>query len=45
MKPLLELVGKGGPVMFAIITLSVVLYSRCFKLLLMLRRSRRRFHG
>jgi biopolymer transport protein ExbB len=41
-KPLLELVTKGGPVMIAIIVLSVVLYSRCFKLLLSLRRDRRR---
>jgi len=40
-KPLLELVARGGPVMFAIIALSVVLYSRCFKLLLTLRRHRR----
>ena len=45
MKPLLDLVEKGGPVMFAIIALSVVLYSRCFKLLLSLRRSRRRIDG
>jgi biopolymer transport protein ExbB len=42
MKPLLELVAKGGPAMIAIIVLSVVLYSRCFKLLLSLRRDRRR---
>jgi biopolymer transport protein ExbB len=41
MRPLVELVGKGGPVMIAILTLSVVLYSRCFKLLLTLWRSRR----
>ena len=41
MKPLLELVARGGPVMFAIIALSVVLYSRCFKRLLTLRRHRR----
>jgi biopolymer transport protein ExbB/TolQ len=41
MKPLVELVEKGGPVMIAILTLSVVLYSRCFKLLLSLWRSRR----
>ncbi len=38
MKALLELISKGGPVMIAIITLSVVLYSRCFALLLSLRR-------
>ena len=41
MKPLVELVARGGPVMIAIIVLSVVLYSRCFKLLLNLRRFRR----
>jgi len=41
MSALYILIGKGGPVMFAIITLSVVLYSRCFMLLLGLRRSRR----
>jgi biopolymer transport protein ExbB len=37
MSPLLELIRKGGPAMFAIIVLSVVLYSRCFKLLFSLR--------
>jgi len=36
-----ELLEKGGPVMIAILVLSVMLYSRCFKLLLSLRRSRR----
>jgi biopolymer transport protein ExbB len=41
MKPLIDLVERGGPVMFAILALSVVLYSRCFKLILSLRRSRR----
>jgi len=41
MKPLVEFVTRGGPVMIAIIALSVVLYSRCFKLLWSLRRSRR----
>jgi biopolymer transport protein ExbB len=40
MKALVDLVHKGGPVMIAILALSVVLYSRCFKLLLALRRSR-----
>ncbi len=40
MTALYEMVGKGGPVMVAILALSVVLYSRCFKLLLALRRSR-----
>ena len=42
MRPLFELVARGGPAMIAIIALSVVLYSRCFKLLLALRRDRRR---
>jgi len=42
MKPLLDLVDKGGPAMIAIIVLSVVLYSRCFNLLVTLRRHRRR---
>ena len=41
MKPLLELIAKGGPAMIAIMLLSVVLYGRCFKLLLSLRRQRR----
>jgi biopolymer transport protein ExbB len=41
MRPLLDLVDKGGWVMIAIVTLSVVLYSRCFALLLSLRRIRR----
>lgn len=41
MKPVVEFVLRGGPVMIAIITLSVVLYSRCCKLLLSLRRCRR----
>jgi len=41
MKPLLELIGKGGPAMIAIIVLSIVLYARCFRLLLTLRRARR----
>jgi biopolymer transport protein ExbB len=40
-RALVDLVQKGGPVMIAILALSVVLYSRCFKLLLALRRSRR----
>jgi biopolymer transport protein ExbB len=43
MRPLVDLIQRGGPVMFAILALSVVLYSRCFKLLLSLRRSSRRF--
>ncbi|MDD2762512.1 MAG: MotA/TolQ/ExbB proton channel family protein [Opitutaceae bacterium] len=41
MKALLALCEKGGPVMIAIIALSVVLYSRCFLLLMTLRQSRR----
>jgi biopolymer transport protein ExbB len=45
MRALVELVQKGGPVMIAILALSVVLYSRCFKLLLELRRSRKQLNG
>ena len=45
MSALFVLIGKGGPVMFAIIALSVVLYSRCFMLVLGLRRSRRQLRG
>jgi biopolymer transport protein ExbB len=45
MRALFELVQKGGPVMIAILALSVVLYSRCFKLLLALRRSRKQLDG
>jgi biopolymer transport protein ExbB len=41
MTPVFELIAKGGPAMLAIIVLSVVLYARCFQLLLALRRSRR----
>ena len=41
MNALLELVDQGGPAIVAIMALSVVLYWRCFKLLLTLRRSRR----
>ncbi|HEY1792121.1 MAG TPA: MotA/TolQ/ExbB proton channel family protein [Opitutaceae bacterium] len=40
-EPLYTLVQRGGPVMAAILALSVVLYSRCFKVLLELRRARR----
>lgn len=43
MKLLVELVHRGGPVMFAILALSVVLYSRCAKLLLAIRRSSRQW--
>jgi biopolymer transport protein ExbB/TolQ len=42
MSGLLNVIEKGGPVMFAIIALSVILYSRCFLLLLTFRRSHRR---
>lgn len=41
MNSLRELIDKGGPVMIAILVLSVVLYSWCFSLLLSLRRARR----
>jgi len=40
MKALLELYAKGGPVMLAIGGLAVVLYTRCFHLLLELRHER-----
>jgi biopolymer transport protein ExbB len=40
MKPLLELIGQGGPVVLAIMALSIILYARCFRLLSVLRRSR-----
>lgn len=33
MNPLLDLIHRGGPVMIAIIALSVLLYSRCVRLL------------
>jgi biopolymer transport protein ExbB/TolQ len=39
MKALLEIVGRGGPAMMAIIALAVVLYARCFRLLGTLRRA------
>lgn len=41
MNPLREIVASGGPVIIAIMALSVLLYDRCFNLLLFLRRSRR----
>ena len=44
MKALLILFERGGPVMIAIITLSVVLYSRCFLMLMTLRQSRRQLN-
>jgi len=39
---LLDLVDRGGPAVVAIMTLSVVLYTRCFQVLLSLRGSRQR---
>jgi biopolymer transport protein ExbB len=45
MNGIAELVGKGGPVLVAILVLSVVLYSRCVKLLVWLRRSRLELAG
>ena len=44
MNSIVDLVKLGGPVMFPIIALSVILYSRCFGLLLFLYRSQRRLH-
>lgn len=41
MSDLLDLYEKGGPVMIAIMGLSVMLYARCFRLLLWLRSERR----
>jgi biopolymer transport protein ExbB len=41
MTPIRELVANGGPVILAIMALSVLLYERCFRLLLFLRRTRR----
>jgi biopolymer transport protein ExbB len=41
MNPLRELVASGGPVILAIMALSVLLYERCVYLLLFLRRTRR----
>ncbi len=43
--PIIDLVHRGGPVMFAIMALSVVLYARCMDLLLFLARSRRAFQA
>lgn len=45
MNALLELVDRGGWVMPVIITLSVILYWRCFRLLLALRNLRRELRG
>jgi biopolymer transport protein ExbB/TolQ len=43
MRLLVELIQRGGPVMVAILALSVVLYSRCVKLLLTFRRLSRHY--
>ena len=45
MTALFTLYAKGGPVMLAIIGLSVVLYTRCFRLLLSLRAERRQLRA
>ncbi len=45
MSPLLDLMAKGGPAIIAIMVLSVVLYARCFTLLLSLRRYRGRLRA
>ena len=45
MSALLDLYAKGGPVMIAIMGLSVVLYTSCFHLLLTLYAERRRLAG
>jgi biopolymer transport protein ExbB len=39
MQPLFNLVGHGGPAVVAIMVLSVVLYARCFQIMLGLRRA------
>lgn len=41
MNSLREFVASGGPVIFALIGLSVLLYQRCFHLLFLLRNNRR----
>lgn len=41
MKPMFDLIDKGGLPILAIIALSIALYSRCFKLLIALRLARR----
>lgn len=45
MKPLLDFFQQGGPVMYAILLLSVVLYTRCCSLLYCLWSSRRQTVG
>jgi biopolymer transport protein ExbB len=45
MNRLLDLINTGGPAMIAIVALSIVLYSRCFKLLLSLRRTQRQLRA
>jgi hypothetical protein len=41
MSALLQMIHRGGPVMYVILTVSVILYSKCFKVLLSLWRSQR----
>lgn len=41
MKPLLDFVERGGPVMYALMVLSVLLYARCFVLFMSIRQVRR----
>jgi len=41
MKAVTDFIQQGGPVMFAILALSIVLYSKCCNLLLVMRRSRK----
>jgi biopolymer transport protein ExbB len=45
MNSVVELVKLGGPVMFPIMALSVILYGRCFNLLLFLYRARGRLRA
>lgn len=45
MNSLVELIALGGPVMIPIMALSVMLYGRCFNLLLFLYRAQRRLSG
>jgi biopolymer transport protein ExbB len=45
MRPIADIIQKGGPVMIAILVLSVALYSRCVKLLVSMRRSRMELAG
>lgn len=45
MNGMFQLFHRGGPVMIAIVVLAVLLYSRCFQLLLALREARRALSG